>query len=450
MRCAPAVAGALALGLGAAAARAAPAPAPAEKDAQVSALRARLAAHPEDVDTRMELASRLAQLGRRDEARREALEVTRRAPAYADAYELLARIAAWDRDYLGARRWLDTLAAHAPLDTAQQLLRVDTYLWEDQLDLAEAALAEIAAPRDAGVLWRRAQLAYLTRQMGRAHDLAGQLLALDPHDARARGMYDETRRFLAELDTYAGSFPVADPAQRLEAGAVATLVVFPHARWSITAQYELDHRFATDNHRLALRIDWRPLQAWTFTMFARSGWVEVVPQTTAYARVGWEPRTGDYLDLSYQVDLMTWPGQLHRAIADAGVWLGHHFRLDVGGSLGRLDYCGEWHTVTGYEASLGYVRRRWQVALKYAHGTELDRPVLSAFLQGMYGANACPADLGSNAAMLDLESIQTDDIAVLPTVQLGPRTAVGASYTYERRFNGSVVNTGGLSLRRSF
>jgi tetratricopeptide (TPR) repeat protein len=425
-------------------------PTPEQLSREVTELEAKVAATPGDVDSRMALAMRLAWLGQRDDAIREAKQVLVRAPRYADAYVLLARIAAWNRKFAEARDWLGRLEKLQPLDKDALLVRADSYIWEGHPDLARPALAATNAPLDKEVLQRRLQIEFATRHYWDAHNLADKLLTIDPANEIARGTFEDTRRLSAGIDITVGRFPVPVSSQQLALGVTPTLVAFPRNRLSVTAEYDYDHRFATDNHRFALRGDWRPTEGWTLTGFARTGWVSVVPRTTLYAGAQWEPRIGYYISARYAVDVMSWPGQLHRVIVGAGTMLPYHLHLDLGVSGGLFDYCGKWQTVAGYDATLQYIRPTWQIGVKYAHGAELDRPVLSAFLVGMYGENACPADLGSNAAMLDLENIQSDDVAILPMIQLDRRSALGVGYTYERRENGTVVHTGGIALRRTF
>jgi len=412
---------------------------------EIDQLARHVADHADDVDARLALASRLAWIDRREDARREAGEVVRRAPDYVDAYLLLARLAAWDRDYTGAHRWLDVLAARRPLDRAALLVRADLYLWQAKLDEARGILESIADP-DTEVLLRLARVELAANNTWRAHSLAGAILATDPGHPLARGIFDDTRRFRVGLDSYVGRYPVADPARRLAAGVMATLVVFPRARLSVTGQYELDHRFATENHRVSARADWRPTTTWTTTVYARAGWVQVVPAATVYGALQWEPRVGDYLGGRYTFDEMTWPGRLHRVTLTGGIGLGHDVRVDAAASGGVLAYCGTSSLVRALEVQLGYVRPRWQIGVKYAHGIELDRPALPAFLQGMYGDDVCPADM----AELDLQAIETDDVSLLPVVQLGRRSSAGITYTYQRRHDSSSVHIAGLMLRRTF
>ena len=416
---------------------------------RVHALEQQVAARPDDVDARLALASRLAWLGRRDDARREAREVVRRAPDYTDAYVLLARLSAWEHDYVGARAWLDALAARHDPDTVALLLRADTYIWEGRLDDARAIVDALPSD-DLDVLVRQVEIEYYARNTSRAHELAGAVLAISPTHPTALAIFDDTRRFLVGIDSYVGRYPVAAEDQRLATGLTTTLVVFPRSHLSFTWQYELDHRFGTNNHRLSLRSDWRPTRTLTTTLFARAGWVSVVPAATVYAAIQWEPRLGTYLGSRYTVDVMSWPGQVHRLTAIGGLELGHHVRADVAASLGMLDYCAQWQTVRAFEMQLGYVRPRWQLGVKYAHGSELDRPLLPAFLSGMYGSDVCPASLGPDAALLAIQTITTDDVVVLPTLQLDRRSSIGFNYMYERRHDGASVHVAGIALRRSF
>ncbi len=373
-----------------------------------------------------------------------------RAPDYGEAYVLLAQVTAWDHDYDGALAWLDALAARHPLDETQRLLRADIYLWAGRPAEARAVLDTIhPIAFDVELVLHRAEVEAADLRLWRAHALAAEILAHDPADLRALQIYGDTRRFLVGVESYLGWYPFDDPALRLATGAVATLVIFPLARFSVTAQYEYDYRFATHNHRPSLRADWRPTSSLTATVFARAGWVRVVPVATLYGAVRWEPTPGAYLGSRYTFDDMPWPGQLHRLTLEAGHDLPYRMRVDASVSAGLLDYCGRWQAIHGFDVQLSYVRPHWQVGVKFAQYSELDRPPLPAFLQGMYGADVCPAVLGPNAGLLDLSSVKATDGALLSSFQLDRRDTLSASYTYER-IGVLDVNTIGLAIRRAF
>jgi hypothetical protein len=423
---------------------------PAALAAQVRDLTAKLAEHPDDVDIRLALAYRLAWTGKHADATREAKAVLDRAPEYAEAYVLLAQVAAWDHDYETARAWLVSLEARQPLDETQLLLRSDTYLWEGRPAEARAVLDTIHPVGFDLDLWlHRAQVEAADLRTWRAHELAAEILARDPDDQQAQQIFGDTRRLLAVVETYLGWYPVTDPSQRLATGAAATLVAFPLARFSVTAAYEYDYRFGTNNHRPSLRADWRPTKEITLTAYARAGWVRVVPAVTAYAAVRWDFAAGAAITGRYTYDAMPWPGQLHRVTLEAGHDLPHRLRVDGSLSGGLLDSCGTWQKIYGADVQVSYVRPHWQVGLKAAHYTELDRPPLPAFLEGMYGANVCPSDLGSDAGLLDLSNVEATDVALVGSYQLDQRDTVSASYTFER-IGILDVNTIGFALRRSF
>ena len=439
----------LQLGLAAPPAACEPSAGPARAPDAVDALHEHLLEHPEDVDARLALATQLARLDRRGEARREAREVVLRAPEYADAYILLARLDAWDGDFTGATGWMAALAEHQPLDVAQRFLQADFELWAGHIDNARSLLRAISEP-GASIFLRLARVELVASNTWQAHELARQAMAAEPENPQAREIFDETRRVLVGVNSYLGRYPTADSAQQLAAGVAATFVVFPRARFSVTGQYELDHRFATTNQRLSVRSDWRLADQLTATAYVRSGWVTVVPKTTAYGSLLWEPSPGRYVSGRYTLDVMTWPGQLHRLTIAGGIELVHHLRIDAATSAGMFDYCGKWSVIQSYEAQLGYVRQRWQVGVKVARGVELDRPLLPGFLLGMTGSDACPVIVGSDTSALALEAIQTYEVALLPSVQLDRRSTAGLSYTYEYRLNGAGVHIAGISLRRSF
>jgi hypothetical protein len=175
----------------------------------------------------------------------------------------------------------------------------------------------------------------------------------------------------------------------------------------------------------------------------------VVPVVTAYGAIRWDFAPGASITGRYTYDDMPWPGQLHRITLEAGHDLPYQLRVDGSVSGGLLDSCGTWQKIYGADIQVSYVQPHWQVGLKVAHYTELDRPPLPAFLEGMYGAAVCPSELGSNAGLLDLSSVEATDAALVATYQLDHRDTLAASYTFER-IGILDVNTIAFAIRRSF
>jgi tetratricopeptide (TPR) repeat protein len=420
----------------------------ARLEAEVASLRAQLSAAPDNVDLRMALASRLAWLGQRDQARHEALAVIGRAPGYWDAYLLLARLDAWDGDRAAARRRLAAIFAVVPDYEPAVLLEADTYLWEDRPEEARRALERLG-PRhrvSAELLVRLGQIEQQRLHPWAAHRYAAAAVSADPDSAAAHALLEATRRFLVDVTTELEHFPVVDPDSVWAYGVTATAVATPRGRFSLSGELEYRRRFATDNVRAALRADWRATRALTLTGYGRAGWVEVLPLLTLWAGAELEPRPAWLAGLRYAYDRFAWPGRLHRLTAGAGAPLSRTLRADAAYTFGLLDHCGDLHVVHAAELRLGWERGRWLVAGKYAYGSELDRPQLSAFGSD---STVCPGDPGAPST-LALATIRSHELGVHPQFRVSERTTLTAGYALSRRDDATYVHAFHLGVRARF
>lgn len=394
-----------------------------------------VAADPEDVDQRLRLASALAWAGRRDDARREARAVLARAPAYLDAELLLARLDAWDARWPAARARLTRVLAAHPHDLDTRLLAVDVALWSGDLAGAERGLAAIQ-PTEIGAVehwYREAQIAVGRLDSRRARALAGQILKVDPRHAGARGLRATVNRVSVESATDVEIYPRTYPS-RLAFGETVSATGFPRARWSVTLIYELRRRFATDNHRVAARADWRPTDRVTLLGFVRAGAVEVLPRFTAIGEARWD-RRGWLIGGRYTYDLMPWAGDLHRAHAIAGIAPARRVRIEAEGMLGVLRGCDTSTRVWGARGRVIWHPAPWELAVTYGYGLEADRAA--------GGADPCASptvdliDRAVHAGALDV------------TRAFG-RLSIRLGYGLERREAGDLVHLGGLAVRTWF
>ena len=410
---------------------------PRDLTAEIAALRAQVNAHPDDTDAKLELATRLSWTGQRDEARRLALDVIRRAPRYWDAYLLIARIDAWDGNYARARGQLAVLFRLAPDYLPGHLLEADTYLWENRPDDARRALAEASAsaagPPSPEVVYRLAQADLLDGDTWRAHRRAADVLTADPAHPQARAIYDATRRFLVDLAGEVETFPFADPAL----ATTATAVAFLRARTSVTGQYEYRWRFGRHNHRAAVRADWRPHRAVTLSAYVRGGPVEILPFLTTWAAIEWQPRPGKVATARYLYDRFRWRGQLHRGQLEVGHPIAAGFRAEGAYTVGVLLRCSDpRRLVQAVRAGVGWERGRWVVGAAYSNGNEFERP------DNGDARDDCQ-DLSN------LFALTSHALGGTVTFKLDPRSSLLAGYGATFREAG-VSHLGALAVRRSF
>lgn len=409
--------------------------APAKTDS-IAELEREVRAHPDDVDKRLRLATVLSWENRRDDARREAREVLARAPEYVDAMLLLARLEAWDGRWREAHAHLDRALATQPASIEARLLAVDIALWSGDGDAARRALAALEPGEigEAEYLYREAQIELAARNHRRAIALAKRVTELDPGHVRARALGDSITTVSVESATEAEVFPAAY-RDRFAIGETLTGTVFPLARWSGTLVYEYRRRFGTDNHRVAVRADWRPTARWSVLVFVRGGQVEVVPGFTTLAEARWDKR-GWVTAGRYTYDRMPWSGDLHRAQITAGAPLPAGLRIEADAMLGVLRGCATSSTVWSTRARLGWTRGHWALAGSYGYGLEADR--------ALSGPDPCAS------SMRDLIEDDVHAGAVDIGRTLRPGLSLRVAYGLELRVRDNLVHLGTLAVRAWF
>lgn len=417
-------------------ANAQPAPPAPPASGSVAELEREVRDHPDDVDRRLRLASALSWANRRDDARREALEVLARAPRYFDASLLLARLDAWDRRWREARTHVDRVLATQPSHLEARLLALDIALWSGDAAAARSALAAVE-PAEIGeveYMYREAQIALADRNHNRALALANRITSLDPHHAGARALGNAVSTVSVESATEAEVFP-AMYRDRFAVGETLTATVFPLARWSATLVYEYRRRFATNNHRVAARADWRPTDRWSVLVFVRGGRVEVVPRLTAFAEARWGKR-GWLAGGRYTYDRMPWSADLHRAQVTAGAPLPAKLHVEGDAMIGMLRGCGTSTAVWSARARLAWTRGRWVLAGAYGYGLEADRALV--------GPDPCASPTR------DLVDHEVHAGAVDVTRMLRPGFSLRLAYGVELRAHDVLVHLGTLAVRAWF
>jgi hypothetical protein len=222
---------------------------------------------------------------------------------------------------------------------------------------------------------------------------------------------------------------------RVAVGETLTASIFPLARWSATFVYEYRRRFATDNHRVGARADWRPTNRTSVLVFVRGGAVEVVPRFTTFAEARWDNH-GWVAGGRYTYDRMPWSGDLHRAQVTAGAPLPARLRVEADAMVGVLRGCSASTTVWSARARLAWARGRWDLAGSYTYGLEADRALI--------GADPC----ASPTRDLVDHDVHAGGIDVTRTLRPGLSLRLG--YGVELRAGDTLVHLGTLAVRAWF
>lgn len=418
---------------------------PATLDPQLESrqLAARLAgevaAAPDDVDLRLRLAQALAWSGQYDDARREARAVLAQAPDYLDADILLARIAGWEHDWPEAAAHLDRVLAARPDHAEGRLLAADLALWSG--DLAAARLAVAALPAgaidDVDRWYREALLAAAEHKPWRTRALTRRILAVDAGHAGARTLRADAHYLSVESASELERYP-ASYAQGISVGQTLTVTTFPGARWSATMIYEYARRFATNNHRLAVRGDLRLSEDWSVFGSVRAGVVEVVPKFTAIVEARRQHR-GWTVGGGYTYDRMPWPADLHRVQVMVGAPLTRGFRVEGHGFGGVLLACDDVVGVWGARGRVSWTGARWELGAGGGHGLEADRGISAALL---------PDPCAGTARDLIQQAVTTGGLDV--SWQVLPSWTVRVNGEVEARPASVWILRGGLAVRAWF
>ena len=410
---------------------------PAATAPPIAALEREVREHPDDVDLRLRFAIALSHADRRDDARREAREVLARAPDYHDAALVLVRLDAWDHRWKQARAELDRVLAKKPDHVEARLLAVDLALWSGDTAGARRALAAVptGAVDKVDLMYRQAQIAQAERQHREALALARKIAAIEPTHAGARALRDSIATVSIESATDAELYP-AHYQDRYALGETLTATVYPRARWSATAAYEYRRRFSTDNHRIALRGDWRPTDRWDLLAFVRAGFVEVVPKLTTFGEARWN-RAGWVVGGRYTYDRMPWPGDLHRGQLSLGVPLPKRIRIEGDVAAGVLRGCDSTIGVWSGRIRASWENRTWSLGGGYGYGLEADRAITVS--DPCANPNRMLVDQDVHAGGIDASRMLRQS-----------RLALRLGYGFELRAGSTLVHIGTLAVRAWF
>ncbi len=425
----------------------------AELKAEVLALEESLEKNPDDVDMRLKLAYRLSWQGRGPEARAQAEKVIEAAPRYWDAHILRARVTSWETSYAQAREFLAPVLEAEPKNITALELLVTISMWSRDWETAEKTLETLLALQPkAEYHFQLAQIAMEKLDPLRARREAGRALQLDPDHKRASAL----RRRVNLVKLYATSqmefFPALEGENRRAYSQTFVASVLPGSSLGVALRYDFSRRFGTDNHRIGARLNLQVSDETVLSAALRGGSTAVLPQWSG--DVGTMHRiTRDFsVGARYNLDIMKWPGILHRGTALVSSQIDKHVLLGAQYFGGVMRHCGDSEFVQGAAIKSRFSRGSLAAELRYAFGTELERPALPPFLQGRLGDDFCLDDLGQDVSgsPIDLSETRAHEIGASGSIVLGKATLLLGGYGIQLRFDNSEVHLAHLSLQRAF
>ena len=428
------------------------APARGADDGSITALRSRLASHPEDVDARLRLATLLSWRGARGESRWHARQVVLRAPKYWDAHILIARLDTWDRRYTDARERLERILPHLKSPRDALLLLTDIAIWTRKPAAAERYLKALAAEeRSADLLYRRAQVAHLRHRYVAAWRLAGKALALNPEHTPSRRLREDI--VLARLDVAYDLevFTALSGDARFGHATRVSVQSVPRSVVSATLTNEYQRRFGTDNFRLAIRVDWR-VTSWV-ELAIDGGFgapAKAVSQGTAAAHARFEVWNIVDAAASYRYDRPPWGGDLHRVRFDVGVRLPLGFHVAAAYTTGAVDRCGGAAVLHSTELRAQWVGARARTGLFYGWGMEFDKPTVPTAARRLWDDAGCPTALGRAQAPLDLVELRAHTVGGWVELAVTRQYTVRLGYDAQIRDRGGAVHGLRTAFRTSF
>ncbi len=419
---------------------------------KVAALRLALEKNPDDVDLRLKLAFHLSWQGEGDRARKLAEQVIALAPEYWDAHILRARMTAWGGAFTEAREQLaPALAANPENREALKLLALIA-IWAHDWSTAERTLnALIAKEPSAELYFQLAQVAVAKLDPLEARHKAGKALSLDPDHPRARALRQHVKLVKLSSTTQLEVFSALRGENRHAYSQVLLASLLPGAALGAVLRYDFSRRFGTDNHRLGARLNLRADEDLLFSVFLRGGKTKVLPRWSADVGVTRRMNPTVSLGARYNLDSMSWPGTLHRGTGILTVAPGRHLLLGAQYFAGVMRHCGESNVVQGVRVRSRLTRGRVAAELRYAFGTELERPALAPFLEGRVGSDFCVDETESDGSPLDLAETRAHEVGGTASVEVRSLSLLLlGGYAMQLRLDDTRVHITHLSLQRSF
>ncbi len=420
-------------------------------DTQVSDLRLALEKNPDDIDLRLKLAFHLSWQGEGEKARELAEQVIAIAPKYWDAHILRARMTAWSGALAEARQQLDPVLVASPENREALQLLVTIAIWAEDWTTAESTLNDLIAKEPSAELYfQLAQIAVAKLDPLEARHKAGKALSLDPDHPRARALRQQVKLLKLSSTTQLELFSALQGENRHAYSQVLLASILPGAALGAVLRYDFSRRFATDNHRLGARLNLRADEDLLFSIFLRGGKTKVLPRWSG--DVGVTRRLSPHVSLGarYNLDSMAWPGTLHRGTGILTIAANKHLLLGAQYFAGIMRHCGESNFVQGVRVRSRLTHGRMMAELRYAFGTELERPALAPFLEGRVGSDFCANKAGDDSP-LDLEETRAHEVGGTASVEVHSLSlAILGGYALQLRLDDTKVHIAHLSLQRSF
>lgn len=393
--------------------------------------------------------------GENTKARQIALEVTETFQNDWGAHIMVARIDAREGRYDDAlQRILKVLSAQPENKEALELL-ADVGLWSENSEQASIALDRLEAINRnengdrtelANIYYRRAQLALQKSDSIKAYHLAKTALEIDPSHRAARTVRKETHLVTTDVAGMFEVYPIPESERKYGGGTAITATLFPRSINSLTLLYEYIYRFASHNHRLSVRTDWRVTNALTLMGSIRYGVVEVVPRDGLQLGADYQIDQTYGAGFIYILDGMTWPGQLHRIRPMVRVNLPSDFNVDTHYTLGVLAHCDDTDIMHGVHIRTTWAPQPLEVYVQYDYGMELERLELpSTYREGL-----CPSDMPDVSYQFRIVDTRYHEVGTQLLYHIDKHLLVRMGYSLQIRFEGDLVHMTHLGIRRWF
>ncbi|MCP4444120.1 MAG: tetratricopeptide repeat protein [Myxococcales bacterium] len=421
--------------------------------AEITALEEELESSPDNVDLRLKLAFRLSWQGNGERARVESEKVIAAAPSYWDAHILRARVTSWAKSYKEAREFLEPVLEAEPKNVDALKLLVTISMWSRDWNRAESTLRTLIAIKpSAEYHFQLAQIAMEQLDPLRARREAGKALELDPGHESAKTLRRQTNIIKFYATSQMEFFPSLLGENRRAYSQAVVASVLPGASLGIALRYDFSRRFSTDNHRFGARVNFRADEDTVISTALRGGETKVLPRWSGDVGVMHRLTRDFSIGARYNLDLMTWPGTLHRGTATVSSQISENVLLGAQYFGGVMRHCGETDFVQRAALKSRFSRGLLAAELRYAFGTELERPALSPLLEDRLGPDFCLDDLGPgvSGSPIDLAETRAHELGASASVTLTSSTLLVAGYGIQLRFDNSEVHLTHLSLQQSF
>jgi tetratricopeptide (TPR) repeat protein len=393
---------------------------------------------------------------RDSEARQIAVQVTETIVNDWDAHLLIARVDAKEGHCDDALQRVHKVLSAQPKNREALELQADIGLWSEKPEQASTALDKLDEINNknkadkkefADVLYRRAQLALQQGDSLKAYSLAGNALEYDPTHQAAREIRKQTHLLTTDIAGQFEVYPVKEISKKYGGGTTITATLFPRSLYSFTLLYEYIYRFASNNHRVTARTDWRVTNELTLMGAGRLGVVEVVPREGLQLGADYQFNKTYGASLTYLLDAMKWPGILHRVQPMVTVNLPLDFSVDTRYTFGVLAHCGKSDLLHGVHIRTTWAPRPFEAYVQYDFGMELEQLDLPSY----YREGLCPSDVPADERYrFKIAETRYHEIGTQLLFHIDEQTLIRAGYNLQIRFEGDLVHLTHIGIRRWF